>query len=338
MFKEYLVKLYDQDDAFKTTLLNSKIASSINFSRSINSWYGEFRIDYNEDHETWTFDLFDIVKVYYSWSLIYRWYVDSYTHVLKDSMEMVEVRVVGIQAILTKLIYESWSTKTFTKSAVDPSAIISEILTYANTARWATLFNTTISSYWTNVSISFDYDTCWDAIKKVIDTTWWYVDFLADWSVVFAAINTASADHTLTYKKHIVEYEREYSSKDMANDVTIEYSWWSTVNDTDATSQTSYWVLEYYVNDSRLQNSTTADERAAAEIVNRKDPKEKTIITVNDQYDLESINIGDNVQIRNKPSDTTIKPIKRIDYKENIAILYLDDYDSIEKSLSLLQW
>ena len=97
-------------------------------------------------------------------------------------------------------------------------------------------------------------------------------------------------------------------------------------------------MLQSIVRSTAINDDPTGVIRADTEIANKKDPNEQTILAVNSQYDLETINIGDTVRIMNKSNEsaTNFRSIKKIIYRENVATLYLSDYDSIEKSLSLL--
>jgi hypothetical protein len=105
----------------------------------------------------------------------------------------------------------------------------------------------------------------------------------------------------------------------------------------DIPSQTIYWPVERYIEDTSLQDEDSGDERLAVEIAISKNPKYKTIVTVNSNYSLESINIWDTIRIKNKSNESAYKWVHRIDYRENLAVLYLDDFESMEKSLLQLK-
>jgi hypothetical protein len=140
----------------------------------------------------------------------------------------------------------------------------------------------------------------------------------------------------LTFGTHASEMIREFDGISMSNDLTVDYVGWAWVyNTTDSASQSKYWVLERWIVDGSIKDATTAQERADVEIANRKNPKEKTQVVVNSSYDLESIQIWDTIQILNKvwESTSSFKAVHKIEYREEIAVLHLDDYDSIEKSL-----
>lgn len=89
------------------------------------------------------------------------------------------------------------------------------------------------------MNIEFDYNDCLAAIDKIIDNVTHYIDFLPSGDVVFQAPDETTADHVLTFEKHITEYESEIESVVMVNDVFVSYSG-GTVTDSDVDSQSDY--------------------------------------------------------------------------------------------------
>lgn len=370
MYKEYLVKVYDKDNNFKKTLLNSELVDGwVVFLRSIGLWYWPVSITYNIKHKDLDIDVFDVVYVYYGYDLIYRWFVESYRKIFKEWWEYVNINLQGMQAILKYIVYESSSQIKFTKNT-DPATIIDEILTNVNTKRGWTVFNTWVTSYWSNVNIEFDKDSCLSAIRKVMDNLEHFIDYLPNGDVVFSAIDNATIDHKLTFGKHISEFVREIDSINMINDIAVYFwsgAWVETYDDT--TSQNKYWVLESVIDVPSIKNATTALLRAESEILDKKNPKQKTQLTVNSSYNIESLNIWDTISINNKEDETSllqltwgelsdlwrtwastetwetneyvwwwtttrnIGHIARIEYRWSLAIVSLDDFDSIWKAL-----
>jgi len=337
MYKEYTYKIHDKDNVFKKTLLNSKLKTGgVEFTRTINQGYWAVTLSYDTLHSANDLALFDVVYIYYWAVLVYRGYISLYTEIVKDSKEYIDIRIDGMQSILKHCLYTYTSNETFTRTA-DPATMLAEILTVVNTNRGRTIFDTTITSYWTNLVIDFDYDTGLTALNKIMSNIEHYIDFLPDGTIVFQAIDETTADHKLTFEKHISEFSRTTDSLTMSNFVYVKHTAWIESSQ-DATSQTTYGLLQSIVRSTAINDDPTGVIRADTEIANKKDPNEQTILAVNSQYDLETINIGDTVRIMNKSNEsaTNFRSIKKIIYRENVATLYLSDYDSIEKSLSLL--
>jgi hypothetical protein len=167
---------------------------------------------------------------------------------------------------------------------------LSDILSQANTARGWNIFDTNITLYGSNVSIGFEQNTCIEAVQRVVENTNYYLDFRPDGTVVFDSFNTSNADHSLTFQKHIVEYNKDIDGIDIANDISLQWDS-GTVSDTDATSQTTYGVLSKIIVDSSIKDVTTANNRLAIELADNKIPKEKVKLAVNSSYDIANINV-----------------------------------------------
>lgn len=69
----------------------------------------------------------------------------------------------------------------------------------------------------------------------------------------------------------------------------MNYNTSSFLNSTDATSLSAYGLRELYESNSVVIDTPTAQSKSDAQIVKMKDYKKNIIITVNDEYDIESI-------------------------------------------------
>lgn len=331
-----LVKLYDKTETFKETLSGKYLSTLPEFTSAIDMWQQQLSFNYNISYDDTSISHYDIVKVISKtdWTCLYRGVVVGLARVVSSSNEYIRVTAYGMQTLLKKVLYESSSSYEFTKNT-DPKSIIEEILGVVNTQLWFSAFSwtaSTITTYWTNVNLDFDYTDCWTAVRRVVQNTDFY--FFIDWEGVahFKAKNTWDT-HNLTLKKHISSLEIWEDSKELHNDYYVEYTWWSVQTWNDATSQSSYWVLSKYISDGSIQDWTTATERINSELDQYKDPVIKTKVLVNKNYDFESIKIGDLVSILGIDYTISDKLVTKIDFRTDDAIIYLEWYDSIENSL-----
>lgn len=337
MYKEYTYKIHDKDNVFKKTLLNSRLRDdSVSFARVINQWYWPVNLSYQVDHVDFDLDVFDTVYIYYGDVLVYRGYISAYNKVMKESKQYIDITIDGMQTLLKYCLYQYVSDETFLRTA-DPATIIAEVITILNNNRGWTIFNTTITAYWSNVSIAFDFDNGLSAINKVVSSVEHYIDFLPSGTIVFQAIDESIADHKLTFEKDITEFSRKVDSFNMANFVYVKHNAWLESSQ-DVTSQTDYGLLVYALKSIDINDDPTWVIRADKEIEDRKYPRAMTVLAVNDWYNLESLQLWDTVKILNKvdESATNFSSIQKIIYWENICTVYLQDYESIEKSLSQL--
>lgn len=339
MFSQLVVKLYDNDGTtFKKTLSNKYFSSKVQFSEQKDYWFTSFIFKYNVSVDNTDISHADEVKVIYTSSgtdnVLYHWKVYGVNRVLTAKSELLEIKCLGMMSVLTKVMYESASSYSFNKTA-DASDIVKDIFGVVNT-QLGTSFSwdgTSIPSYWTTINVDFDNETCYDALRKVLGMVDYYLTIDWDDVVYFKAVSS-TPDHYLTLGNDVVEIEVAEDSTNLFNDYILEYSWGSTVTDSDSTSITAYGQFTKYITKTDIKDSTTATEAVATELAKNKDPKEKVVVIVNSNYDLESFAVGQMVTIRNSPLNLSNKIIYKIDYKQEIVVLHLDDYDTLESTLS----
>ena len=101
----------------------------------------------------------------------------------------------------------------------------------------------------------------------------------------------------------------------------------------DADSIFKYWTREKIINDSEIKNSTTANEYINT-FLNENAIKKDTIkVVVNSSYSIENIYPWQMINISNCPVEIKEKIIKRVEFTDKGATLYLNTKETIEKSL-----
>lgn len=325
--KKYLAKIYSKAGVYKDTIRD--IMSEINYSYQKNWWQGQLNLTLNRDYADTSIVQSDIVKIYLydknfqNWKLIYTWIVEEIERNYEETRNSLTLVIRGLSSILTRIYYnQTWYTFSKTDTA---SNIIKSIINYANTHyNW---FNTTgiIDTVW-NITISFDYDNCFDAIDKVVKLTgsFWYIK--EDWTCVF---NQTPTIHKLTAKKEIQTIEINEDWNAIINKVIVNYNW-GTYPAQDNTSITNYGLIEAVYDKPEL-NLAWATSFASEELL-KNQLKQKSTLQINNKYIIENVKPWDILRVKNLNYylQTTIE---RLNYTPDILTIDLDKYNSIGKIL-----
>lgn len=328
----FTVKLYEQNGTFIRTINE---INDISFSTQINGGQGELRIETADTVANTAGKIMRVVQTIGTVStLVYTGIVGKVTRRIETSRELYELRALGLSSLLGDIMYQSGGIYNFTKTSVDPSAIIRDIIDRANVV-YPGLFSYTADSI-TNtgqtVTISFLYESCLVSLSKVADLTefWWHID---ENGLVYFKARAGTADHRLTIGSTIESITIEHDSERLVNDYHL--TWASgTENWVDATSITAYGRRQKYENKSQIQAGALGI--ANAYVNDNKDPKRKVSATVNSQYPFYSITPGEIVQFQNL--DITLPPLQvaRVSYNRNEATLELEEYNSLSREIITL--
>jgi len=264
---------------------------------------------------------------------IYSWVVIWLDKVISTSGEYVDIKCMWEQYFMVKTLYVSWWVREFNKTD-DPKDILQDILWVVNTVHW-TRFSWNVDSmvnFGSDINIDFDNDTCFSAMNKVLDNVNYYLTIDWEWIVYFKPY-ASSAKHSLTFRNEISELEIKENSTNLYNDIILAWdSATNTWNDSD--SVTKYGTLSKFISDSTIKDSDTADERILAELDKLSKPSSNIRILVNNNYHLETLEVWDIVEIKNTNLVIDKLPIQKINYNQDSAVIYIDGYTSLEKSLS----
>jgi hypothetical protein len=154
-----------------------------------------------------------------------------------------------------------------------------------------------------------------------------------------------TAEHTFIIGKHITEISGQKTIEGLVNRVyfwnekgTVDPDYIKlTYDDTD--SQTSHDIIAEYITDSKITNTSAANLLAGSRVYDKKDPKVKITVTLNNSYDLSSIEPGQTCQILNlknnpyKVGTDTVLVIKTVKYEVDSATLEIseatDDFEDM---------
>lgn len=324
MRKRFIAKIYSLAGAYIKTLDPDQIMNEVSFSMKTGGGQGQCTLDLNlpidDFQEGTTIKDMNIVKIYESDDtfspaprLIYTGFISQYAPFFSGASEGVRLTLLGLVSMLSLAYYQSGGSYTVGHSAVDPSAILSAIITHFNTVYTGSWIGTSgghVSTVGTNVTYTFEKLKWYDALKKVIEFAdadwWWYIG--ADGEVYFQDKPTTET-HKFTIGKTVEEGEILKNNEKIVNKYVLSWGTVPTISTyQDATSQTSYGVREKLETDAKITTSGTADQQGAKVIADNKDRKVEARIRVNSRYNIESIKPGHTCTILNTKKGSGVLP------------------------------
>ena len=338
MDKRFLVKAYDISWTFKQVIWQDKIQNEIRFSSNITWGQGQSVLSLALDFEDTSIDTTDLIKVFEidddnpNGRLIYTWIVQNIERFIDANVVWIRLPLLGLSSIFTYLFFRDAGNLSFNKDQ-DPAQTVKDIVDLLNVDYNFFSYDwSSIENYGTTVSLDFENDNCLDSIKKCIESTSFYFYVDQNWKVFFRP-KPSTPTHTLTVQKDVEKLVVEENSENLVNNVVVEYAT-ATKEYPDATSQTNYWLREAFEGRaSDLADVWAADEFWANYLAENKDPKSKTTVTVNSNYDLETINPWDTIKIVNFDYSINNLQIIKLTYSPDKIILNLEDLDSFSKEV-----
>ena len=101
----------------------------------------------------------------------------------------------------------------------------------------------------------------------------------------------------------------------------------------DAMSQTQYWSREIMISADEIQDVASADIYWNAYLEKEKNKKHEIVLTINSNYDLESIRPWQFVSVYNTDLELKKLQIQKVDYKADKVVLYLDQYKTFAQTV-----
>lgn len=353
--KKFTVKIYDSSGTtLKRTLSNQDFNSTPNFNSKIDGGFGECVLDLNLPYDDFgegdTIDYMFIVKIYViddiypKGRLVYTGFISKITPFIDASKQGVSLSVLGLVSLLSLDYYKDGSSYEVTHSNQDPAVIMQAVLDYFNSINGNSLLSysaETMENVGTNVSYTFKKKKWLDAIQDTFGLAgsgvWWSVD---QNGYFYFKPKPSTATHTFTLGKDIEKFENNKSSEDIINAVRVYYDsdLASYVDCEDSTSITKYGRRTKIINDSDITDSTTATQKATQTVEDNKNPKIKGALTINNQYDIESIKVGDTCKVLNLKKGSTQftsnMQISMVRYYFDSVTLELEDFADFGTTLN----
>lgn len=265
--------------------------------------------------------------------LIYSGIITTYEPRIEGNIETLKLMPIGIVSELNNSYFKVGGNRTFNINK-KASEIFQDIITHFKTVYTDSDIAYTggsVEDSGTVLDIDFANVKWLDAIKtaqKSAPTGWWWrVD--PDGTAHFKS-KPSTATHTFEMQRHVERIVVNKTIDSVKNDIILESSAPSTPHTaSDATSISSYGTRTLIISDSNIQDDTTAAARVAKELADRKDPKRRVAVTINEQYDLESIKPGDTCKIIGEKIGSSLlnsnMQIVRVDYSQDMVTITLEE-------------
>lgn len=341
----FIAKVYDATGAtFKTTIGADSILSLPRISREVSKPSSDVTLSIAMPWDDFgygtTIREFFLVKLYAindahpSGILVFQGFITEINGKLSRDTNHVELRIFPLESILNNAFWKSGGTQsladhTITYSAADVDTIFSNAITNINTL-YGSYFTTDLGNPGASITVNFVEQTHQQALDKAIrflnDTWYWRVK--PDGTMQLKQFDDSSPTHRFVLGMDVDSLEVTKSIMDMKNGIRVEYTGPAYVFSNDATSETNYGKRQKKVSDTNIQNSASATALGDGELARLKDVKTQVQITINAQYDLESIFPGDTCKIVNVP-DTSSQMV------EGIFRILRTEYDGMTTTLHL---
>ena len=315
----------------------------LTFSASINGWQWQMKVSLAIPFADVTFWLTDVVQVTcfdadnMNWRLIYSWYITKLQRNYSNNGESIDLICLWLYSMLNAMFFNNgWYI--FTENQA-PDQTIKDIIDFFNlhyTANWFSYSAWNISAYWSDLNIKFDYTKCNEAmlnIQKATNNFFFYIDQNGD--VTYKTNTFATLDHKFTIWKDVETIDVDESVENVFNKIMLKRSDASTERwpYQDAWSIATYGKRENLITASDIQDIASADIYWNTYIAKNKDWKKEIVLTINSNYDLESIRPWQFVSVYNTDFNMKQLQIQKINYMSEKVQIYLDQYTTFAQSV-----
>jgi hypothetical protein len=367
--RAYNIKVYSPDGVTLQKSLTTErpddatmmyVKNDPNFKTIINGGQGECVLDVSAPFDNFSegtvINFMNVVRIYcvtintsvspptQTSTLIYTGYVSRYEpYVDQNGNEGVHVTCLGLVSLLTRSYYGSPNTFSVTQTTVDPEAIAKDVIDKFNAVYSGSLigYAGTTSTVGTNVTYTFTEQKWFDALNTTIGmagTGWWWA-IREDGNLYFKA-KPSSATHRLTMGRDIASIKALKDAEKVINDIILKRSGGTVTTYADATSKSTYGTgspatgkISEIISDSSVPNGTTADQFGNKELADKKDAKISAQVTVNTNYPIDTIHVGDTCEVLSTRTGNTFFGsnnllIVSVDYKGDTVVLELEQLNA----------
>ena len=269
---------------------------------------------------------------------IYMGQVIEISSIIEWNTEYFLIDSIGIQKTAKDVLYESWSSFTFTTNA-DPAVLLKEII---DLVPYLSYTGSSIETFWSSIQLNIDHFDCLKAIKEIQKVTWWALRYDADGVVYFyEMVSSPTVDHAFTFGKTIISIEDKNESYELYNKLILKHGHsggWTAHTDIieDTTSQTTYGVREKYEEQPDIKDETTALAYWDAFLAEYAYPKQEVIITINNTYELSTIKPWHAVKVYWYWNTNSVYYVYQVDFTPDSVVLHLNKQSTIENTLNSL--
>lgn len=339
--KTYQIKSYWYDWTYKKTVNPSIVMKDITFTSEIRWWLWQMTVSLNLPISNDRFAKSDIIEVYcfdpenIDWRLIYRGVLTRIKRLLSNKGEFIILTCLWMLAFINRLVFIQ-STAQFNKDQ-HPDLTLKNVIDYFNTiyTHWRISYSAwNIASLPTDISLDFDYTKCGEAMKKVQQATadrFFFID--ADGDVTYKANSASTTNHRLKVTQEIDDFVSDEEVESVVNQLFLRRSGGVAGGANDPTSQTTYWRIDGVVSATNVGNLDSAIEYGTRYIDENKTEKKEIKLTVNSNYDIESIKPWHAITILNTDYETPPLQVQKVTYRYDMVTLELDRYSTFAQSI-----
>ena len=325
--KRFLYKIYAPNGDFITTWTD--VINDPQFSIELNGGFSEMVVqlarEESEYDENVSVDYENQLKLYAfdddepdNGVLIYSGKISRYVPQIIGAREIVEVTFLSYWWELQQMMLEDSGDTEVVYTAQDPTAILKDALDKFTAAGGRLDYD---GSSTDNTAASVDYTfntaTFQEVLMKCLDLAPydWYIRVAAD-DILHFEQRSSTADHTLTLGKEISEYRPEKRTENIINTIYFVGGGSPKLYKkyTSSASVTAYGTKAIKYIDERVTDSATSDLIKERIFDNLSEPEIRITAKIVDNngdgrdsergYDIESLFVGQTVQIRNATAKT----------------------------------
>lgn len=287
--KVYEVKTYSANGTFKKQINPLNINTDISFTEEINGWQGNLNMTITWDLDDYSCsDIVEIREIDDETLIItatYTWIIEEIDVREYNNWESLTFSILGIFTILNDTIYkkvgnpvftETWTVWNMIKLIIDSFNADYGTLTWWDTQNLTT---NAIRYTWSSIDVTgttinreFDQTNCLDAIKLVIEDTW-FDFFIGPDGICYVTAKADQEEVFVTHDRELIYIQRQLTKKDMVNKLYLERNWGTSLTYDDATSISTYWLKEKFISDTSIQDATTQNLVGWKKILEFKDPR-----------------------------------------------------------------
>jgi len=353
--KKFLFKVSDLNGNTLGVLNPQKIASPVSFNEKINGGQGECSFKYIQPFDDFDETLIahmNVVRIYAIdednplGRLIYTGFISEFAPFVQKSNQGVEITLLGLVSLLNFSYYKNGSSFTVTHSSQDPAVIFKAIIDHFNTQYPAGLITyddptATIDTVGTTITYQFEDSKWLDALNAIYNYSdadwWWRLDANGN---VYLKAKPVTSTHIFTIGKDVDEVFAYSNNEKIVNDLQYRDGVGGTTNFSDGTSQTAYGKRSEVFTASGTTDATTIAQYGDKVIAEEKDPVKSVKATINKNYDLESIRVGDTCRFQNFRIGATVlednMQIVSLSYTPDKVVIQLEKDITVQKELEAL--
>lgn len=275
--KSYEVKLYSRVWVYKKTINPRDIVSEIQFSEDLDWWQSDMNIEVIGQFDDFlSTDIIEIREVDEENMIIsptYTWVIEEISVKEYENWDTVNLQLLGLATVLNDNIYKTWGNRVFTSNLTVWNLVKSIIDSFNSdywTLSWWDTQNVTtnlirytassIDTSWSLVNISYDNDSCFDAIRKAIEDTDFSFWIWVDW-VCYVQKDSWQSKVSLTLWRQVVLVDRKIHKRELTNHLYHERTWNNEQTYTDPVSISLFWKKEKKITDSDVLDATTQNTK-----------------------------------------------------------------------------